>query len=108
MLEAAQEVNKDLAIKWVLPLAASIDRESLEAVTKQYPIDLEIITESTYDLLSAADAAIITSGTATLEATILGTPMVVIYCTSKLSFFLYNLLRSREQKKKLFLSLYPI
>jgi lipid-A-disaccharide synthase len=107
MLAAAQEVNKDLAIKWVLPLAASIDRESLEVVTKQYPIDLEIITEGTYDLLSAADAALITSGTATLEATILGTPMVVIYCTSKLSFFLYNQLRSKEQKKKLVLIALP-
>jgi lipid-A-disaccharide synthase len=103
MLEAAQELNRDLAIKWVLPLAASIDRSCLESVTNQYQIDLEIITEGTYDLLAAADGAIIASGTATLEAAILNTPMVVIYSTSKLSFFIYKCLESKEHKAKPFL-----
>jgi lipid-A-disaccharide synthase len=107
MLEAAQELDRDLAIKWVLPLAASIDRVSLETVTKQYPLDLEIITEGTYDLLAAADGAIIASGTATLEAAIANTPMVVIYSTSKLSLAIYKQLRSKEQKKKLFLIALP-
>lgn len=46
----------------------------------------------TYDILSIADAAIITSGTATLEAAIIGTPMVVVYKLSALSYILAKLL----------------
>jgi lipid-A-disaccharide synthase len=39
----------------------------------------------TYDLLGAADAAVVTSGTATLEAALLGCPMVVAYRMSAFS-----------------------
>ncbi|HHE04476.1 MAG TPA: lipid-A-disaccharide synthase [candidate division WOR-3 bacterium] len=46
----------------------------------------------TYDILSIADAAVITSGTATLEAAIIGTPMVVVYKLSALSYILAKLL----------------
>lgn len=38
-----------------------------------------IVENATYDLLQAADVAIISSGTATVEAALLGVPMVVIY-----------------------------
>ncbi|HTZ72792.1 MAG TPA: lipid-A-disaccharide synthase [Candidatus Aquilonibacter sp.] len=41
-----------------------------------------------YDALAAADCAIVASGTATIEAAILGTPMVVVYRVSPLSAFL--------------------
>lgn len=44
----------------------------------------------TYDALNASDAAAITSGTATLEAGIIGTPMVIVYQASALN---YKLLR---------------
>jgi lipid-A-disaccharide synthase len=39
----------------------------------------------TYDLLAAADAALVTSGTATLEAALVGCPMVVAYRMSTFS-----------------------
>jgi lipid-A-disaccharide synthase len=43
---------------------------------------------ATYDALAAADCAIVASGTATVEAALLGTPMVVIYRLTPLSAFL--------------------
>ncbi|HRP89634.1 MAG TPA: lipid-A-disaccharide synthase [Edaphocola sp.] len=42
----------------------------------------------TYDILSKAEAAIVTSGTATLEAALLETPQVVVYKTNALTYFI--------------------
>jgi lipid-A-disaccharide synthase len=52
--------------------------------------DLPVIAGETHDLLFASDAAAVTSGTATLEAGILGTPMVVVYKTSALNYKLFE------------------
>ncbi|HEX2919919.1 MAG TPA: lipid-A-disaccharide synthase [Bacteroidales bacterium] len=41
--------------------------------------DVKLVKEATYELLYLADAAIVTSGTATLEAALHGTPQVVCY-----------------------------
>ncbi len=40
----------------------------------------------TFEALAAADAAVVTSGTATLETAIIGTPMVVVYKTSPFNY----------------------
>ena len=45
-----------------------------------------IVLEATYDLLAVADAALVTSGTATLETALLNVPEVVCYKTSGLSY----------------------
>jgi lipid-A-disaccharide synthase len=100
MLEAAQDVSKDLNIKWVLPLAGSINREQVELLIKSYQVNLVIITKGVYDLLAAADGAVIASGTATLEAGILGAPMIIVYRIAKLSLFIYRRLQTKEQKAK--------
>lgn len=47
-----------------------------------------IVYESTYDLLSVAKAALVTSGTATLETALLKVPEVVCYRTSAISYAL--------------------
>jgi lipid-A-disaccharide synthase len=38
-----------------------------------------VVTGRTYDLLAASQAAVVASGTATLEAALLGVPMVIVY-----------------------------
>jgi lipid-A-disaccharide synthase len=107
MLEAAGEISRDMNVKWVLPLAGSIDHEYLESIIRPYQLDLTIITEGVYDLLAAADGAVIASGTATLEAAILNTPMVIVYLISKLSLSIYRMLQTKEQKERPFISGLP-
>ena len=51
-----------------------------------------MVEDGTYDLMAYADAAIVTSGTATLEAGWFGTPMAVVYRTSPLTYCIGRLL----------------
>ncbi|MFR9513206.1 MAG: lipid-A-disaccharide synthase [Rikenellaceae bacterium] len=41
--------------------------------------DIQIVTDQTYELLTSAEAAVVTSGTATLETALLNIPEVVVY-----------------------------
>lgn len=54
------------------------------------------VKNRTYDALKASDAAAVTSGTATLEAGIIGTPMAIVYKTSALNYTLLRPLISVE------------
>ena len=47
-----------------------------------------LIVGNTYGILKYADAAIVTSGTATLEAALLNTPLLVCYKGSKISYWI--------------------
>jgi lipid-A-disaccharide synthase len=57
-------------------------------VIDNIPSDVIAIKEDHYQVLSIADAAIVCSGTATLETAILGCPMVVCYKLSSITWFL--------------------
>lgn len=74
---------------------------------------INVLTGQTYDLLRFSDAALVTSGTATLEAALIGVPEVVCYKGSPLSYAiakrlvkvpyisLVNLVMQREVVKEL-------
>lgn len=48
--------------------------------------NVTLLSGRTYDILKYADAAIINSGTASLEAALIGTPQVVCWSTSRLTY----------------------
>lgn len=50
--------------------------------------DLEVIEGQTHALLKGATAAVVTSGTATLEAALLGCPSVIVYRGNYLSYWI--------------------
>ena len=49
---------------------------------------ITVLEGATYDIMAHADAVAVTSGTATLETGLLGTPMVVVYRTSALTYLI--------------------
>jgi lipid-A-disaccharide synthase len=69
---------RDLQI--VIPVASTLAPSTLTRLTAGYP-DLRpvVSAEPFYDLLSLCRAAIVSSGTATLETALMEVPMVVIY-----------------------------
>ena len=54
---------------------------------KGHAVHFTRVEGATYDALAAGDCAIVASGTATVEASLLGTPMVVIYRVTPASAF---------------------
>jgi lipid-A-disaccharide synthase len=69
--------------KFVLAGVSSLD-ESIYDSAKENGID--VIFEQTYDLLSHADAAVVASGTATLETALFEVPQVVIYKVNAITY----------------------
>jgi len=93
MLEAAVRLQTDdQDYQFVLPLAAGIDRERVADVAANYDLVLKLVEKSAYEVMGIARLLIVASGTATLEAAIIGTPMIIIYQTSWSTYQLGRLL----------------
>ncbi|MFC2061245.1 lipid-A-disaccharide synthase [Elusimicrobiota bacterium] len=58
------------------------------------------LTGNVYTLLKRAEIAVVSSGTSTLEATVIGVPFITVYKVSKLSYSIANLLGNREFIRK--------
>lgn len=65
----------------------ALAHESLRPlVAPELPEGVDARSGETWDLVHAADLALVASGSATLEAALLGTPMIILYRLSALSF----------------------
>jgi lipid-A-disaccharide synthase len=65
------------ALRLVVPVAPTIDRALLGD-----PLDVELVEGRAPEVLASAAAAVVASGSATLEAALALTPLVVVYRTS--------------------------
>ncbi len=80
------EVSKTFpAYQFVVAQAPSLETSFYETFTSQYP-NVSIVNNRTYDLLMQSTAALVTSGTATLETALFGVPEVVCYKGSEISY----------------------
>jgi lipid-A-disaccharide synthase len=85
VLEACERlIRADKEIQFVVAAAPNLTAGSFTSHTLP-AIDIRLVQGATYDALAAADCAIVASGTATIEAALLGTPMVVVYRVSPIS-----------------------
>ena len=71
-------------VQFVHAVAHGLSPEFL-ARHAQPSIEITRVEGATYNALAAADCAIVASGTATVEAALLGTPMVVVYRVAPLT-----------------------
>ncbi|MBM3451024.1 MAG: lipid-A-disaccharide synthase [Armatimonadetes bacterium] len=77
---------RDARVRGVIAQAAERLHHLIAAAVERSGADVPIVERRTYDLLGAADAAIVASGTATLEAALLEVPMVVVYRVARISY----------------------
>ena len=87
MMEVAKSFEN---YQFIIAGAPSISQDFYRYITQDSY--MPVISNQTHALLKECKAAIVTSGTATLEAAILKVPQVVCYKTSSISYFLAKLL----------------
>ena len=74
-------------VQFVLPLADALDRGFVEEMIRQESVPVRVVPNEIYDVIGVSDIVVVASGTATLETALLGTPMVIIYKVSPLSYY---------------------
>jgi lipid-A-disaccharide synthase len=85
MLRAAKLIKNDLPeARFLMPLSSPDHKELLEEGGDKGIVEFSY--GNSQEVLKSADLAIITSGTATLEALLMQTPCVTVYKTGWLSF----------------------
>ncbi|MBK9256943.1 MAG: lipid-A-disaccharide synthase [Saprospiraceae bacterium] len=72
----------------IIGAAGSLDDSIYQEIIESYPTDskIRIVKDQTYNLLSVAELAIVSSGTATLETALFDVPQIVCYKGNKLSY----------------------
>jgi lipid-A-disaccharide synthase len=93
LLGAAEILSTDFpGARFIVPLAASIDRDMVQGNIAERRLPIEIVEGRTFAVMKAADLLLMASGTATLEGAIAGCPMVIIYRLSLLSYLIGRML----------------
>ncbi len=91
---AAAMKERSPEYQFVMPVAPNLGTEALSVMTnelKEFDPHSLVITDQAVKALLSADIALIASGTATLQAALLGVPMVVLYKLSAFTYFVGKL-----------------
>ncbi|HXN22998.1 MAG TPA: lipid-A-disaccharide synthase [Candidatus Dormibacteraeota bacterium] len=86
LAEACRLLHHERPIQFVVAAAPGMDMIEWGASLSK-KVAIEIVAGATYDALAAADVAVVSSGTATIETALLDTPMVVVYRLSRVTAF---------------------
>jgi lipid-A-disaccharide synthase len=73
-------------IQFILPLASTLADSDILPLMSTANLDVIITRDRIHDMIRACDAVISVSGTVTLEIALVGTPMVIIYKLSPLTY----------------------
>src|SRR6185503_11852544 len=83
---AAQLVVAEPGTQFILAQASSIDDNLIQALLQHSPVPVRVVHDRASEVMALSDVLFIASGTATLQAAVVGTPMVLLYKTSPLTY----------------------
>ena len=93
MIDSAGEIRKEIKdSQFILPVADTLDPEIIRRRLKSNPLDIRVVTGKSYDVMNCCDYLIVASGSATLEAGLMGCPMVIVYRLKWITYWLARLL----------------
>jgi lipid-A-disaccharide synthase len=86
LMDSARIMLKTMPeIRFIIPVASSLSAGDIEARAARWGLPVQVVANDTYGVIKACDIILTVSGTVTLEAAILETPMVITNRVSKLS-----------------------
>jgi lipid-A-disaccharide synthase len=87
LLEAVRQIKLASAPRFTLavPSGTHLGPNFRERISE---LSIQVLEGQTWDVLACADLALAASGTVTIEATLLGSPMVTFYRVNKLSWLM--------------------
>lgn len=88
MRDAAVRLRQDRKAQFVCVRAATIDPAEVRSVLDHSSVPIIVVEDHRYDAVQAADVVWTASGTATVEAALLGRPMVIVYRLSWLTYLI--------------------
>ena len=87
MLKSAEIIRERYpAMRCVLPLASTIESGFVQSLISKSSVRVKVVQGNVYDVLHTCHAALVASGTVTLETAIMEVPMVIVYRVSPISY----------------------
>ncbi|MDE3041418.1 MAG: lipid-A-disaccharide synthase [Nitrospirota bacterium] len=83
---SAQLVLAEPGTQFILAQASSIHDNLIQALLQHSPVPVRVVHDQASEVMALSDVLLIASGTATLQAAVVGTPMVLLYKTSPLTY----------------------
>jgi len=78
LVQSCHLIAQGRSVQFVLALAPGMPKTLLAPFLTEDTL-IHVVEDATYDALGAADVAVVSSGTATVEAALMDTPMIVVY-----------------------------
>lgn len=89
MLRAMVSLSKKIPnLQVLIPVAPSLSKEWIAELARPYAIPIRCVEGDFQEVLRASEVVVVASGTATLQTALAGTPMVIVYKVSSLTFWI--------------------
>jgi lipid-A-disaccharide synthase len=94
---AVAESSVPRSPQFAIPLASTVDRDQIARILNEASgVAVPLIERETFNTLTHSSFAVVASGTATVEAALAGTPMVIVYRASEINWRLIRPLISLD------------
>lgn len=89
LIEAAEKLaQREPKTKFVLAQASTIEDNLLQPLLRQGSLPITLVKEQASEVMALSDLVLVASGTATLQAAVVGIPMVLFYRTTAWEFWI--------------------
>jgi lipid-A-disaccharide synthase len=93
LLDAADKLaRREPGTQFILAQASTIQDNLLQSLLRESPVRVTVVKEQASEVMAVSDLVLVASGTATLQAAVVGTPMVLLYRTTTLTYWLARVL----------------
>ena len=85
---AAMLIKRDPKTQFILAQASSIGDQLLHDLLRESPVPVLVVKDQASEAMAVSDLLLVASGTATLQAAVVGTPMILLYKTTLLTYWI--------------------